>query len=142
MSFFKGLVDSLGSIFTETARDSTRQYPSNPQSPDSSEPGGNGALPVTNERAAYKLKGYFDLAKQEIAKAVRAEEWGLVDDAIVHYKNAQRILLEGSSTTVPSYVSSRYSAAPASIANFIFFNSRSPLFGTVWLECGAIGASL
>ncbi|KDP28731.1 hypothetical protein JCGZ_14502 [Jatropha curcas] len=60
---------------------------------------------VTNERAAYKLKGYFDLAKEEIARAVRAEEWGLVDDAIVHYKNAQRILVEASSTTVPSYIS-------------------------------------
>ncbi|KAI3416794.1 uncharacterized protein J3R85_015058 [Psidium guajava] len=62
---------------------------------------------VSNERTAYKLKGYFDLAKEEIARAVRAEEWGLVDDAIVHYRNAQRILLEGSSTPMPSYISSR-----------------------------------
>lgn len=62
---------------------------------------------VSNERVAYKLKGYFDLAKEEIGKAVRAEEWGLVDDAIVHYKSAQRILIEASSTSVPSYISSR-----------------------------------
>ncbi|KAK8502912.1 hypothetical protein V6N13_100215 [Hibiscus sabdariffa] len=59
-----------------------------------------------NERTAYKLKGYFDLAKGEIDKAVRAEEWGLVDDALVHYKNAQRILVEASSTPAPSYISS------------------------------------
>ncbi|KAK1558888.1 hypothetical protein Q3G72_007875 [Acer saccharum] len=65
-----------------------------------------GGSSITNERAAYKLKGYFDLAKEEIAKAVRAEEWGLVDDAIVHYKNAQRILNEACSTPVPSYISS------------------------------------
>ncbi|KAM5580407.1 hypothetical protein ABKV19_009921 [Rosa sericea] len=37
---------------------------------------GPGATSVTNERVAYKLKSCFDLAKEEIAKAVRAEEWG------------------------------------------------------------------
>ena len=62
---------------------------------------------VTNEKTAYKLKGYFDLAKEEIAKAVRAEEWGLVDDAISHYRNAQRILAEGASTRAPSFISAR-----------------------------------
>jgi spastin len=62
---------------------------------------------VSNERVAYKLKGYFDLAKKEIAKAVRAKEWGLVYDAITHYKNAQRILIEASSTTAPSFICSR-----------------------------------
>ncbi|KAI5345340.1 hypothetical protein L3X38_013217 [Prunus dulcis] len=41
---------------------------------------------------------YFDLAKDEIAKAVWAEEWGLVDDAIAHYNNAQRVLVEATST--------------------------------------------
>ncbi|MCD9644405.1 hypothetical protein HAX54_032612 [Datura stramonium] len=59
-----------------------------------------------NERTAYKLKGYFELAKEEIAKAVRAEEWGLADDAISHYHNAQKILAEGISTPVPSYITS------------------------------------
>lgn len=63
---------------------------------------------VSNERVAYKLKGYFDLATQEIDKAVRAEEWGLIDDAILHYRNAQRILLEANSTPVPSFITSRF----------------------------------
>lgn len=62
---------------------------------------------VSNERIAYKLKGYFDLATEEIDKAVRAEEWGLIDDAIVYYKNAQRILIEAASTPSPSYISPR-----------------------------------
>ncbi|OMO78635.1 hypothetical protein CCACVL1_14257 [Corchorus capsularis] len=59
-----------------------------------------------NERVAYKLRGYFDLAKGEIDKAVRAEEWGLIDDALVHYRNAERILVEANSTPVPLYISS------------------------------------
>jgi len=63
---------------------------------------------VSNERVAYKLKGYFDLATQEIAKAVRAEEWGLVDDALLHYRNAQSILVEANSTPVPSYITPRF----------------------------------
>ncbi|KAG6597185.1 Spastin, partial [Cucurbita argyrosperma subsp. sororia] len=67
---------------------------------------GVNGIPVSNERYASKLKGYFDLSKEEIAKAVRAEEWGLIDDAILHYQNAQRILAEASSTTVPSFISS------------------------------------
>ncbi|KAJ0258617.1 AAA-type ATPase family protein [Hirschfeldia incana] len=62
--------------------------------------------PVTNERVAYKLKGYFDLAKEEIAKGVRAEEWGLREDALLHYRNAQRIMSEATSTPSPSYISS------------------------------------
>lgn len=99
MSFLKGIIDSLGSIFT--ADDSTYASEGNPSS-SSMEPG-----TVGNERTAYKLKGYYDLATEEIAKAVRAEEWGLVDDAIVHYKTAQRILMEASSTVAPSYISSR-----------------------------------
>ncbi|KAK1285843.1 Katanin p60 ATPase-containing subunit A1 [Acorus calamus] len=65
-----------------------------------------GPSSVSNERAAHKLKGYFELAKEEIDKAVRAEEWGLVEDAVGHYKNAQRVLLEANSTYVPSFVSS------------------------------------
>uniref|UniRef100_A0A2N9JBF6 microtubule-severing ATPase n=1 Tax=Fagus sylvatica TaxID=28930 RepID=A0A2N9JBF6_FAGSY len=102
MSFLKGLIDSLGSIFT-----SPYDSNANPSLPDSSSTMEGVAGPsVSNERVAYKLKGYFDLAKEEIAKAVRAEEWGLVDDAIAHYKNAQRILIEASSTTAPSFISS------------------------------------
>lgn len=106
MSFIRGLIDSLGSIFTDSAYDSCQQHPHNSGSP-SMEAGGEGVSPASNERAAYKIKGYFDLAKEEIAKAVRAEEWGLVDDAIIHYKNALRILKEGTSTPVPSYITSR-----------------------------------
>ncbi|PIA49830.1 hypothetical protein AQUCO_01300520v1 [Aquilegia coerulea] len=60
---------------------------------------------IGNEKTAYKLKGYFELAKEEIAKAVRAEEWGLIEDAITHYNNAQRILLEAKDTRPPSYIS-------------------------------------
>ena len=51
---------------------------------------------VSNEKVAFKLKGYFDLAKEEIAKAVRAEEWGLINDAILHYKNDQPMQLVGT----------------------------------------------
>lgn len=50
---------------------------------------------VDGERAVDKLKGYFSLAKSEIDKAVRADEWGLLDDALLHYRNADRILSEG-----------------------------------------------
>ncbi|XP_042511852.1 spastin [Macadamia integrifolia] len=110
MSFLKGLVDSLGGIFSGLSPTDEQTYPSSPVDTAKnrnrtmegvSEPS------VSNERIAYKLKGYFDLAKEEIAKAVRAEEWGLVDDAILHYKNAQRILLEANSTRAPSYISPR-----------------------------------
>ncbi|XP_059457676.1 uncharacterized protein LOC132187397 [Corylus avellana] len=102
MSILKGLIDSLGSIFS-----SPYEPDPNPSSPNSSSTMDGAAGPsVSNERVAYKLKGFFDLAKEEIAKAVRAEEWGLVDDAIVHYKNAQRILIEASSTSAPSFISS------------------------------------
>ncbi|OIV98735.1 hypothetical protein TanjilG_24906 [Lupinus angustifolius] len=61
---------------------------------------------ISNERVAFKLKGYLDLATQQIDKAVRAEEWGLIDEAILHYKNAQRILVEANSTPVPSFITS------------------------------------
>jgi spastin len=103
MSILKGIIDSLGSIFS-----SPYESHPNPSSPNSSSTMEGGAGPsVSNERVAYKLKGFFDLAKEEIAKAVRAEEWGLVDDSIVHYKNAQRVLIEASSTSAPSFISSR-----------------------------------
>ncbi|KAK6920237.1 AAA ATPase, AAA+ lid domain [Dillenia turbinata] len=96
MSIFRGFIDSLYKFFTES------------DSPSESNPNFTAmeGIPVTNERVAYKLKGYFDLAKGEIDKAIRAEEWGLVDDAIVHYRNAQGILAEASSTRAPSVISS------------------------------------
>ncbi|XVE73983.1 hypothetical protein DITRI_Ditri11bG0162400 [Diplodiscus trichospermus] len=100
MSFLKDIVDSLSSILSTDS--SPYESTQNPSSSSCQNMEG-----ITgNERTAYKLKGYFDLAKQEIDKAVRAEEWGLVDDAMIHYKNAQRILIEASSTPTPSYISS------------------------------------
>lgn len=65
-----------------------------------------GSPSVISERVVLKLKAYFDLAKVEIDKAVRAEEWGLNDDAINHYRNALRIMLEAKSARVPDPVSS------------------------------------
>lgn len=102
MSFLKGLIDSIGSILFDSENESQLK----PTSSYNQTTEGAVGTSVTNERIAYKLKGYFDLAKEEIAKAVRAEEWGLVDDAIVHYQNAQRILIEASSTRAPSFISS------------------------------------
>ncbi|KAF3439958.1 hypothetical protein FNV43_RR18236 [Rhamnella rubrinervis] len=106
MSFFKGLVDYLGSILpaTYSTSSSDESHP-NPSSPNSPTMEGIAGPSVSNERVAYKLKGYFDLAKEEIAKAVRAEEWGIVDNAVTHYNNAQRILVEASSTPAPSFIS-------------------------------------
>ncbi|CAH1424041.1 unnamed protein product [Lactuca virosa] len=104
MSFFRELIDNFSSIFSDSGSPSNRAN----QSPSSSNYQNRAAMEgVENERAAYKLKGYFDLAKEEIDKAVRAEEWGLIDDAILHYQNAQRILGEAIATPVPSYISSR-----------------------------------
>ncbi|CAH8386857.1 unnamed protein product [Eruca vesicaria subsp. sativa] len=109
MSFLRGIIDSLNSVFTEvdnnhryeqSKHDRTVSTSSNPMS------GVDGGGPVTNERVAYKLKGYFDLAKEEIAKGVRSEEWGLHEDALLHYRNAQRIMNEASSTPCTSYISS------------------------------------
>ncbi|WCJ22824.1 P-loop containing nucleoside triphosphate hydrolases superfamily protein [Euphorbia peplus] len=96
MSFVKAVINSLGSLLSNFQD----------QNPSSHSMEGVAGSPVANERAAYKFKGYLDLATQEIDKAVKAEEWGLVDDAILHYKNAQRILIEATSTIVPSYISS------------------------------------
>lgn len=101
MSFFRELIDNFSSIFTDPVS------PSNPSNQNPSSSNRVAMEGVENERAAYKLKGYFDLAKGEIDKAVRAEEWGLIDDAIVHYQNAQRVLGEAMGTPVPSYISSR-----------------------------------
>ncbi|XP_052302936.1 uncharacterized protein LOC7488910 isoform X2 [Populus trichocarpa] len=108
MSFLKGIIDSLSTIFSVPEEDSHSQH-QNPNSTSTSTPmdGMDPGTRVSNERIAYKLKGYFDLATEEIDKAVRAEEWGLIDDAIVYYKNAQRILIEAASTPSPSYISPR-----------------------------------
>ncbi|XWS77167.1 hypothetical protein CRYUN_Cryun01aG0238400 [Craigia yunnanensis] len=100
MSFLKGIIDSLSSILSTDS--SSYESTQNPSSSTCQYMEGIAG----NERTAYKLKGYFDLAKEEIDKAVRAEEWGLADDAVIHYKNAQRILIEASSTPAPSYISS------------------------------------
>lgn len=107
MSFLKDLAETLSSMFTDTPSPPSSSPNDNPQqnSGDRTMDG----VATGNERTAYKLKGYFELAKGEIDKAVRAEEWGLVDDAISHYHNAQKILAEGVSTPVPSYITSRYS---------------------------------
>ncbi|KAK6229245.1 hypothetical protein SCA6_018196 [Theobroma cacao] len=101
MSFLKGIMDSLSSILS-TNDSSPYESTENPSSSTYQNMEGIAG----NERTAYKLKGYFDLAKEEIDKAVRSEEWGLVDDAVIHYRNAQRILVEASSTPAPSYISS------------------------------------
>ena len=105
MNFLKDLVESL---FSYTSSSSQQSSPPPTSDNNSSTSGMDGV--VSNERAAYKLKAYFDLAKKEIDKAVRAEEWGLLDDAVLNYNKAQRILIEASSIPVPSYVSSRYFA--------------------------------
>jgi len=108
MSFLQGIIDSFNSVFspqyssssqTNFSASSSSSMEASPSSPSSS---------ISNERVAYKLKGYYDLATQEIDKAVRAEEWGLIDDAILHYRNAHRILLEANSTPVPSFITPRW----------------------------------
>ncbi|CAA7050727.1 unnamed protein product [Microthlaspi erraticum] len=101
MSFLRGIIDSFSSIFTE---DSKHDHSVSTSSSNSMN--GVDGVSVSNERIAYKLKGYFDLAKEEIAKGVRAEEWGLHDEALLHYRNAQRIMNEATSTPSPSYISS------------------------------------
>jgi len=110
MSFLQGIIDSFNSIFVPDNNHNTANSPSLSSSSSSTDPMEAPPPPsVSNERVAYKLKGYFDLATQEIAKAVRAEEWGLADDALLHYRNAQSILVEANSTPVPSYITSRFS---------------------------------
>lgn len=105
MSFLKELITNFTSIFFDSISRSN-QNPNSSSSSSNQSPAMEGG--VENERAAYKLKGYFDLATEEIDKAVRAEEWGLIDDAVLHYQYAQRILREAIATPVPTYISSRY----------------------------------
>ncbi|RDX72538.1 Spastin [Mucuna pruriens] len=103
MSFLQGIIDSFNSIFIP---DNNNNYINTNSSSSSSDRMEAPPPSVSNERVAYKLKGYFDLATQEIAKGVRAEEWGLIDDALLHYRNAHSILVEANSTPVPSYITS------------------------------------
>ncbi|CAN4125721.1 unnamed protein product [Withania somnifera] len=103
MSLLKDLTETLSSFFSDTTTSSSSSPNDHQQNSGDRTMDG---VATGNERTAYKLKGYFELAKEEIAKAVRAEEWGLTDDAISHYHNAQTILAEGISTPVPSYITS------------------------------------
>ncbi|XP_072995680.1 uncharacterized protein [Typha latifolia] len=100
MSYFKNLVDSFSTFFSEAGLGSPSW-----SSPEMESSSGEGPS-VVSERVVLKLKGYFELAKEEIDKAVRAEEWGLADDAITHYRNAQRVMLEAKGARVPDAVSS------------------------------------
>ncbi|KAH7674052.1 MIT domain-containing protein [Dioscorea alata] len=98
MSFFRNLIDSFSQFFLVSDPSSAHHY--DPQLMDAS---AFAARPsVVSERVVNKLKGYFYLAKEEINKAVRAEEWGLTNDAIAHYKNAHRVMLEAKAARVPS----------------------------------------
>ncbi|KAI3444665.1 hypothetical protein Pfo_001330 [Paulownia fortunei] len=101
MSFLKEIIENFSSIFSDSV-----QSQQSPSTTGGRAMDGEAGVSTGNERTAYKLKGFFDLAKEEIAKAVRAEEWGLPSDAVSHYQNAQRILSEAISTPVPSYISS------------------------------------
>lgn len=97
MSFsLKGLVDSFFQFFGGQSDPSSDHAATMEAGPS-----------VVTERVVLKLKGYFELAKGEIDKAIRAEEWGLTDEAIESYRNAQRILLEAKSARVPVSLSSR-----------------------------------
>ncbi|KAH7692454.1 Microtubule-severing ATPase protein [Dioscorea alata] len=99
MSFFRNLVDSFSQFFSVSDPSLARHH--DPQLMDASASAAAGPS-VVSERVVNKLKGYFDLAKEEIDKAARAEEWGLTDDAIAHYKNAHRVMLEAKAARVPS----------------------------------------
>ncbi|CAL9769898.1 unnamed protein product [Musa acuminata subsp. burmannicoides] len=104
MSLLKDIVNSFSEFFSGTPAASDR---SPPPAPDRMEPSPSTAPAVVGERVALKLKGYFDLAKEEIDKAVRAEEWGLTEDAVAHYRNAQRVMLEAKAARVPDALASR-----------------------------------
>nr|XP_043628191.1 spastin [Erigeron canadensis] len=105
--FFKDLINSLFSDPISPSSSSSSNNFNNNNNKLSVGSGGGMEGSVENEKIAYKLKGYFELAKEEIDKAVRAEEWGLINDAITHYNLSQRILSEAISTPVPTYISSR-----------------------------------
>ncbi|CAA7403645.1 unnamed protein product [Spirodela intermedia] len=102
MSYLRSFFDSFGSLLsgTDDGRPSSGESSRNSEEP-AMDVVERGPSAVVSERAVQKLKGYFELAKEEIDKAVRAEEWGLAEDAIAYYKNANRILIEAKSTRVP-----------------------------------------
>ncbi|GJN01055.1 hypothetical protein PR202_ga18290 [Eleusine coracana subsp. coracana] len=96
MSFLRTLADTFSSLLFSSGGGAGAPMDAAAPSP----------AAVVGERVALKLKGYFELAKEEIDKAVRAEEWGLPDDAAAHYRNALRIMLEAKAARVPDAVSS------------------------------------
>ncbi|VFQ62082.1 unnamed protein product [Cuscuta campestris] len=59
---------------------STATFSSSPESHRNPDDRSIDDVSTGNERTTYKLKSYFDLAKEEIAEAVPAEEWGLAGD--------------------------------------------------------------
>jgi spastin len=88
---------------------------------------------VVGERVALKLRGYFELAKEEIDKAMRAEEWGLPDDAAAHYRNAMRVMLEAKAARVPDAVSSRCVVSASGSRSVLFpVAARASGFVTDW----------
>lgn len=98
MSFLRTLADTFSSLLFSSGGGTRAPMDAAAPSP----------AAVVGERVAVKLKGYFELAKEEIDKAVRAEEWGLPDDATAHYRNALRVMLEAKAARVPDAVSSRF----------------------------------
>ncbi|TVU12849.1 hypothetical protein EJB05_46513 [Eragrostis curvula] len=96
MSFLRTLADTFSSLLFSSGGGAGAPMDAAAPSP----------AAVVGERVAVKLKGYFELAKEEIDKAVRAEEWGLPDDATAHYRNALRVMLEAKAARVPDAVSS------------------------------------
>jgi spastin len=97
MSFLRTLADTFSSLLFSAGGGAGAPMDAAAPSP----------AAVVGERVAVKLKGYFELAKEEIDKAVRAEEWGLPDDAAAHYRNALRVMLEAKAARVPDAVPSR-----------------------------------
>uniref|UniRef100_A0A804UAB3 MIT domain-containing protein n=1 Tax=Zea mays TaxID=4577 RepID=A0A804UAB3_MAIZE len=97
MSFLRSLANSFSSLLFSSGGETA------PMDAAGSAPS---PAAVVRERVAVKLRGYFDLAKEEMDKAVRAEEWGLPDDATAHYRNAMRVMLEAQAARVPDAVSS------------------------------------
>ncbi|XP_062233703.1 uncharacterized protein LOC133930936 isoform X2 [Phragmites australis] len=96
MSFLRGLADTFSSLLSSSGGGAGAPMDAPSPSP----------AAVVGERVAVKLRGYFELAKEEIDKAVRAEEWGLPDEAAAHYRNAQRVMLEAKAARVPDAVPS------------------------------------
>ncbi|KAI3852531.1 hypothetical protein MKX03_033280 [Papaver bracteatum] len=102
MNFFKDLFGSVGEILTNLKSTDDHQNQQNQSiEKDQAMENISPSIPGSNERIAYKLKSYFELGLEEIAKPVKAEEY-----AITHYKNAHRILLEAKDTRPPYYISS------------------------------------